>query len=152
MVSVHRHVAVLRSLLEPGEQERLWIRASTTEPDHRGALLLTDRRLLWDGLGVLVHSQDSAPLSTVSGLRVEILPRGATLHLRVLGDANAFTGTAADIGRMMQAVQRERPDAVQTRDARPASIVDRLERLERLRDDGSLTGDEFAAAKRRLLG
>jgi hypothetical protein len=45
------------------------------------------------------------------------------------------------------------PDAGQTpAPAAPASLAEQLAGLAQLRADGILTGDEFAAAKRRLLG
>lgn len=140
MVSVQRHVAVLRSSLQPGESERLWIRAERVAQSHSGALLLTDRRLLFSGLGFISQSQEAWPLGVVSDVRAT----ASGLELRVLGEPERFAGKAPDLQRLAQAL----PEA-----ARPAdtSVADELERLVRLRDAGALTRVEFEGAKRRLL-
>ena len=140
MVSVQRHLAVLRSSLQPGEGERLWIRAERAEQGHAGALLLTDRRLLFSGLGFVSQSQEAWPLGVVSDVRVT--PSG--LALRVLGEPERFTGKPQDLQRLAEAL----PAAERQADA---SIADELERLVRLRDAGALTATEFEGAKRRLL-
>lgn len=139
MVSVQRHLAVLRSALQPGESERLWIRAERAEKKHVGALLLTDRRLLFSGLGFVSQSQEAWPLAIVSGVRLT----PAALELRVLGAPEAFTGKPADLQRLADLL----PEA----EATDASVADELERLVRLRDAGALTATEFEGAKRRLL-
>lgn len=139
MVSVQRHLAVLRSALQPGEQERLWIRAERAELGHSGALLLTDRRLLFSGLGFVNQSQEAWPLTVVSNVRVT--PAGLQLH--VLGAPERFTGKAKDLQQLADLL----PRAERTDD----SVADELERLVRLRDSGALTSAEFEGAKRRLL-
>lgn len=139
MVSVQRHLAVLRSALQPGEVERSWIRAERSGPGHAGALLLTDRRLLFSGLGFVSQSQEAWPLTVVSGVRVT----AAGLELQVLGAPEVFTGKAADL----QALAALLPATAAT----DASVADELERLVRLRDSGALTAAEFEGAKRRLL-
>lgn len=141
MVSVRRHVALLRDLLQPGETERLWIRAERVEQAHSGALLLSDRRLLFSGLGFVSQSQEAWPLAVVTDVRVE----GRALALRALGRQERFTGKPRDLGPLAAAL----PTAVG--EAQPASIVDELERLAQLRDAGALTAEEFETAKRRLL-
>jgi hypothetical protein len=140
MVSVQRHVAVLRSALQPKEAERLWIRAERAEQGHSGALMLTDRRLLFSGLGFVTQSQEAWPLSVVTDVRLE--PAG--LELRVLGAPERFTGKAKDLQRLADAL----PATVGDPDT---SVADELERLVRLRDTGALTPAEFEGAKRRLL-
>ena len=140
MVSVQRHVAVLRSALQPEEAERLWIRAERAEHGHSGALLLTDRRLLFSGLGFVSQSQEAWPLAIVA---VETV-HDAALALRVLGAAERFTGRPRDLQRLAAALPAV--DAAAT-----ASIADELERLVALRDAGALTPAEFDGAKRRLL-
>lgn len=139
MVSVQRHLAVLRSALQPGESERLWIRAERAEKKHVGALLLTDRRLLFSGLGFVSQSQEAWPLTIVSGVRLT----PAVLELRVLGAPEAFTGKPRDLRRLADQL----PDTVGT----GGSIADEIERLVRLRFSGALTAEEFEGAKRRLL-
>ena len=140
MVSVQRHVAVLRSSLQSGEAERLWIRAERTPQSHAGALLLTDRRLLFSGLGFVSQSQEAWPLGVVSDVRLS----ASELALRVLGEPERFTGRRADLQRLAEALPAgERPA--------DASIADELERLVRLRDAGALTPAEFEGAKHRLL-
>jgi hypothetical protein len=141
MVSVQRHLAVLRSMLQPGEAERLWIRAERAEQGHAGALLVTDRRLLFSGLGFVSQSQQAWPLAVVADAAVE----GGELRLTVLGLPERFTGRAADLARMAEALPR-------SRSAAGASVADELERLVRLRDAGALTPAEFEGAKARLLG
>lgn len=140
MVSVQRHLAVLRSSLQPGEAERLWIRAERAEQSHAGALLLTDRRLLFSGLGFVSQSQEAWPLGVVSDVRVT----ASGLALRVLGEPERFTGKPQDLQRLAEAL----PAAERPADA---SLADELERLVRLRDSGALTAAEFEGAKRRLL-
>lgn len=141
MVSVQRHVALLRGVLLQGETERLWIRAERVEQAHNGALLLTDRRLLFSGLGFVSQSQEAWPLAVVTDVRVD----GRTLGLRILGRQERFTGKPRDLEPFAAAL----PTA--TGEAPPASIVDELERLAYLRDAGALTAEEFDSAKRRLL-
>ncbi|MBW4042252.1 MAG: SHOCT domain-containing protein [Acidobacteria bacterium] len=139
MVSVQRHLAVLRSVLQPGETERLWIRAERAGRSHSGALLLTDRRLLFSGLGFVSQSQEAWPLTIVSGVR--LTPAG--LELRVLGAPEVFTGRPKDIEQLAALLP--------TTEGTDASVADELERLVRLRDSGALTPAEFEGAKRRLL-
>jgi hypothetical protein len=62
----------------------------------------------------------------------------------VLGRPERFTGKAADLQRLADAV----PAADLPADT---SVADELERLVRLRDAGALTPAEFEGAKRRLL-
>jgi hypothetical protein len=140
MVSVQRHVAVLRSALQQGEAERLWIRAERTPQGHAGALMLTDRRLLFSGLGFVAQSQEAWPLAVVTDVRSD----GSELHIKVLGLPERFTGKAKELQRLAEAL----PVAD---GAAAASLTDELERLVRLRDTGALTPAEFEGAKRRLL-
>lgn len=140
MVSVQRHIAVLRSMLQPGEEERLWIRAERAEQGHAGALMVTDRRLLFSGLGFVSQSQEAWPLAIVTDTKVG--PAG--LELRVLRRPERFTGKPRDLTALAAAIP--------VLEAEPgASIADALERLVRLRDAGALTPAEFDGAKRRLL-
>lgn len=140
MVSVQRHVAVLRSALQQGEAERLWIRAERIEQGHAGALMLTDRRLLFSGLGFVAQSQEAWPLPVVTDVRMD----GPVLALKVLGLPERFSGKAKELQQLAAAlpVAEGEPDS---------SIADELERLVRLRDAGALTPEEFEGAKRRLL-
>jgi hypothetical protein len=139
MVSVQRHLAVMRSALQPEETERLWIRAERASLGHSGALLLTDRRLLFSGLGFVNQSQEGWPLTILSGVR--LTPAG--LELQVLGAEERFTGKAKDLQALAALLPRtERADT---------SVTDQLERLVALRDSGALTPAEFEGAKRRLL-
>ncbi|WP_375388142.1 SHOCT domain-containing protein [uncultured Amnibacterium sp.] len=140
MVSVQRHVAVLRSALQPGEAERLWIRAERAAQSHAGALLLTDRRLLFSGLGFVAQSQQAWPLAVVT----DVVAEGGSLSLRVLGRPERFTGKPADLARLASSLPGEAA-------APDTSVADELERLVRLRDTGALTPAEFEGAKRRLL-
>ncbi|GAA4753140.1 hypothetical protein GCM10025783_27540 [Amnibacterium soli] len=140
MVSVQRHLAVLRSSLQAGESERLWICAERAAQAHAGALLLTDRRLLFSGLGFVSQSQEAWPLGVLSDVRTT----ESGLVLRVLGEPERFTGKARDLQTLAESLPvGERPA--------DASITDELERLVRLRDAGALTPAEFEGAKRRLL-
>ena len=140
MVSVQRHVAVLRSAFQPDEAEQLWIRAERAERGHSGALMLTDRRLLFSGLGFIAQSQEAWPLAVVAD--VHLGPDGLTL--RVLGAPERFTGKAKDLQRLVDALPTTAGEG-------SASVADELERLVRLRDAGALTPAEFDGAKRRLL-
>jgi hypothetical protein len=140
MVSVQRHVAVLRSMLQPEEAERLWVRAERIPQGHAGALMVTDRRLLFSGLGFVTQSQEAWPLAVVAD--VALGPAG--LALRVLGAPERFTGKAKDLQQLADALPATTGEG-------DASIADGLERLVRLRDTGALTPEEFEGAKRRLL-
>jgi hypothetical protein len=127
-------------MLQPGEAERLWIRAERAEQGHAGALLLTDRRLLFSGLGFVSQSQEAWPLGVVS----DVHGTAEGLELRVLGQPERFIGKPGDLQRLADALPAsDRP--------MDASIADELERLVRLRDAGALTPAEFEGAKRRLL-
>ena len=139
MVSIQRHLAVLRSVLQPEEAEQLWIRAERVAKSHSGALLLTDRRLLFSGLGFVSQSQEAWPLAVVSGVRMT--PAG--LQLQVLGAPERFSGRSKDLQRLA--------DLLPTTEHADVSVTDELERLVRLRDSGALTPAEFEGAKRRLL-
>lgn len=141
MVSVQRHVAVLRSALQPQEAEALWIRAERVEQSHVGALMVTDRRLLFSGLGFVSQSQQSWPLAVVTDVEAQ----GSTLALKVLGRQERFTGKPRDIERLVAALPVGEAAAPDT------SVADELERLVRLRDAGALTPAEFEGAKQRLL-
>ena len=141
---MQRHLAVLRSALRPGEAERLWIRAERVEQRHAGALLLSDRRLLFSGLGFFSQSQESWPLTVVEA----VTGHGDRLSVRVLGAAEAFTATPRDVAALADALGRsEAPDPGVER-----PLADELERMATLRASGVLTEAEFTAAKRRLLG
>lgn len=140
MVSVQRHVAVLRSALQAAEAEQLWIRAERAEQRHSGALMLTDRRLLFCGLGFITQSQEAWPLTVVT----DVVVGPDRLELRVLGATERFTGKANDLQRLADALPSTAGEG-------SASIADELERLVRLRDGGALTPAEFEGAKRRLL-
>jgi hypothetical protein len=140
MVSVQRHIAVMRSVLQPGEVEQLWVRAERADHEHVGALMVTDRRLLFSGLGFVTQSQEAWPLGVVSDVR--LAPPG--LQLKVLGAQEGFKGKPKDLQRLAEAL----PSATTAPDA---SIADELERLVHLRDSGALTPAEFEGAKRRLL-
>jgi hypothetical protein len=140
MVSVQRHLAVLRSALQPGETERLWLRAERAGHAHAGALLLSDRRLLFSGLGFVSQSQQAWPLAVLADVRLE----GGVLGLTVLGRPERFTGKPQELERLAAAL----PAAEAAGDT---SVADELERLVRLRDAGALTPEEFEGAKRRLL-
>ena len=140
MVSVQRHVAVLRSMLQAGEAERLWVRAERAEQGHAGALMVTDRRLLFSGLGFVSQSQEAWPLDVVG----DVHAGDGGLELKVLGQAERFAGKAADMRRVAEVLPA-------TVGRVGASIADELERLVRLRASGALTEAEFEGAKRRLL-
>ena len=140
MVSVQRHVAVLRSALQAEEVERLWTRAERAEQGHAGALMVTDRRLLFSGMGFVTQSQEAWPLTVVTD--VALVDGG--LELKVLGAPERFTGKPKDLQALAAALPTTRGDG-------DASIADGLERLVRLRDSGALTAEEFEGAKRRLL-
>lgn len=127
-------------MLQHGEAERLWIRAERAAQGHAGALLLTDRRLLFSGLGFVSQSQEAWPLTVVSDVRVA----AERLELRVLGEPERFTGKPVDLQRLADALPASDRSA-------EASVAGELERLVRLRDAGALTPAEFEGAKRRLL-
>jgi hypothetical protein len=130
-------------MLPEGESERLWIRADRVEKEHSGALLLTDRRLLFCGVGFFSQSQEGWPLSVVDGVEV----RGDQLTLSVLGLPEAFTGKPRDLTALAAALgPREATDPVEQR-----SLPEQLQRLATLHDNGVLTDEEFRGAKRRLL-
>ncbi|RIX28998.1 SHOCT domain-containing protein [Amnibacterium setariae] len=102
--------------------------------------MITDRRLLFSGLGFVSQSQEAWPLAVVADVRVG----DHGLALRVLGQPERFTGKFADLARVAEAL----PTAT---GAAGESIAGELERLVRLRDSGVLTEAEFEGAKRRLL-
>jgi hypothetical protein len=65
----------------------------------------------------------------------------------------SFTGsTAAPTDDGVAGVATPAPERPVAQSSPDDDLVDKLERLRRLRDDGTLTDDEFAAAKARLLG
>ena len=141
---MQRHVAVLRSVLRAEEGERIWIRAERLGVGHGGALLLTERRLLFSGLGFLTQSQESWPLATVEPGGVTRTGGAAVLSLRIAGVPETFAGRARDLESL--AALLGEPAAEQ-----PRTVADQLERLAALHASGALTDAEFAASKRRLL-
>lgn len=145
MVSVQRHVAVLRGMLAAGEQERLWVRAERLPQGEAGALLVTDRRLLFSGLAFVQQAQEAWPLAAVRDVAVRP-GRRAALTCTVLGLPERFAGREPDLRRVADAL-REGTGA-----QRSAGMVAELERLAALRASGALTEEEFRGAKQRLLG
>lgn len=144
MVSVQRHVALLRGLITAGESERFWVRAERKPQGQAGALLLTDRRLLFSGLAFVQQAQEAWPLAAVRDVVLEP-GRPARLRCSVLGLPERFEGKQPDLQRLADALgEREGAGA-------SAGLVQELERLAALRDDGVLTDEEFQGAKRRLL-
>lgn len=145
MVAVQRHVAVLRGMLAAGEAERFWVRAERRPQGQAGALLLTDRRLLFSGLAVLHQAQEAWPTAAVHD--VVLRPgRQAELACTVLGLPERFGGREADLRRLADALGEDGgADASR-------GMVAELERLVALRDAGALSAEEFEGAKRRLLG
>ena len=159
MVSVHRHVAVLSSMLDDGESDRLWIAATLAGRDQRGALMVTDRRVLFTGLAMFTQTQESFALAVLTEVRIVLRPEAprraaGALHLGVLGDGWTFTGRREDVERAATAIDAARTALGLTTGTAPApaqSVLERLERLDRLQATGAITAEEFAAAKRRLL-
>lgn len=144
MVAVQRHVALLRGLLHPGEQERLWLRAERAPQGQAGALLLTDRRLLFSGIAFVQQAQHAWPLAAVRD--AALAPgRPAVLACTVLGLPERFAGREADLRRLADALGRAAGGTAS------AGLVAGLERLAALRDAGALTPAEFEGAKARLL-
>lgn len=141
MVSIQRHLALLRGQLRPGEAERRWIRAERIPQGHAGALVLTDQRLLFSGFGFVSQSQEAWPLAVIGDVRAD----DGALAFRVIGEPERFTGKAAELALLAADLPADRGEAAS------ASIADGLERLVRLRESGALTPAEFAVAKRRLL-
>ena len=147
MVSIQRHVALLRSALREGEIERAWIRVERVRMAHLGALLLTDRRLMFSGLSFVTQSQEGWPLAVLESAAVTRGDGAATLTLRLGGVTETFTGRARDL-EPFAALLGTVPQQVETPDA---SVADAIERLAALHEAGALTAAEFTAAKRRLL-
>ena len=67
MVSVQRHVSLLRGALREAERERLWARVERLPHGHAGAVVLSDRRLLFSGSGFVQQSQEGWSLGGVGG-------------------------------------------------------------------------------------
>ena len=144
MVSVQRHVALLRGLIGAGESERFWVRVERQPQGQAGALLLTDRRLLFSGLAFVQQAQQAWPLAAVRD--VAIAPgRPAVLRCSVLGLPERFEGRQPDLQRLADALGE------QAVEGRSSGLVAELERLAALRDSGVLTEAEFQGAKQRLL-
>lgn len=147
MVSVQRHLAQLRGRLVVGEQERLWVQAERLPQKQMGALLLTDRRLLFTGMGFVQQAEEAWPLASVRDLAV--VPgtgRHALLTCTVLALPERFAGRQRDLEPLAAALSEGEGAA------RSQGMVGELERLAALRDAGALTEAEFQGAKQRLLG
>lgn len=160
MVSVHRHVAILSSMLESGEIQQLWMAATLVGRDHRGALMVTDRRVLFTGLGAFTQTEESFPFAVLTDVRTAARPGASrrvagALHIGVLGEEWVFAALAEDVQRAAAAIDDGRARRGLGSDGEsatpPASVLDRLERLQQLRGSGAIDDAEFAAAKRRLL-
>ena len=144
MVSVQRHLALLRGQLGPGESERLWARVERQPQGQAGALLLTDRRLLFSGLAFVQQAQQAWPLAAVRDV-VVTAGRPAVLRCSVLGLPERFEGRQADLEALAAGLGEQRGGD------RSEGLVRELERLAALRDAGTLTEAEFQGAKQRLL-
>lgn len=144
MVSVQRHLALLRGALRPDEREQAWARADRADGGFSGALLLTDRRLLFSGLAFVAQSQEAWPLATLGVDGVAERGRDAVLTVRVPGGAERFTGRAPDLRRLAALLPAEERGI-------DGGLAAEIEHLAALHAAGTLSDAEFATAKARLL-
>lgn len=159
MVSVHRHVAILSSMLDVGEVEQLWVAATLLGREHRGALMVTDRRVLFTGLGAFTQTQESFPFALLTEVRAADRPGASkrfagVVHLGVLGEEWVFSALVEDAHRVTTAIDTGLAHLglrAEQGSATPTAVLDRLERLQQLHASGAIDDREFAAAKRRLL-
>ncbi|WP_415647107.1 SHOCT domain-containing protein [Stackebrandtia soli] len=71
---------------------------------------------------------------------------------RLMATESARTASLAKLRSAMRIETDRRASTASPRQGRDGTVVGELERLAALHSDGSLTDEEFAAAKHRLLG
>ena len=154
-----RALAVLDNDLDSGEEViRLALgMLQTSAIQHKGVLVLTDRRLLFIHSGMIQSHQVSVPLDTVSAVLVSkgLLqstikttgPQSNVVVNRVdKTDAEAFASE-------LRLILANRSIGMTQAPGRSTShIAEELERLASLRDRGVLTEQEFTVQKSKLLG
>ncbi|MEV7176232.1 SHOCT domain-containing protein [Kitasatospora sp. NPDC093679] len=150
-------VRTVEAVAVPGEEPV----AATAgrHPDHfrRGALVLTSHRLLFlkDGKPPLPVALGAVTDVTVVRTRIN----GEVLKVVALTGAHRFEDVvkAEPFAERIRAVavearRREAGAAAPAAAPPPADLLDQLERLAALHGAGALTDEEFARAKRRLIG
>ncbi len=119
-----------------------------------GALIATDRRLVFYAKKLTGYDLESFPYSAISSLeiskgmmgsRVAFFASGNKVSIKWIKDAEALAAVIDATNSRRSAAPA--PPATDGLDA-----VDQIKRLAELRDSGLLTDDEFQAKKTQLLG
>lgn len=145
--------------LHPGERELTATKASLKPPGHNitpGALVLTDQRLIFVGglMGIVERASLSIPLASITSIDSHGAVVGFTT-IAMGGAQHRFLSLPEPFVRYLHEVRawRVTPQVPAQPPAVPVPTrVDELERLAKLREQGILTDEEFAAEKLRLLG
>lgn len=120
-----------------------------------GILVITDRRVVFYSRGRIEEAMREVPLADITGAEhggkaVEIACAGADLRFKAFYEGAAQEICARLDSRRAHLAERQ---AAAPRALPPVGdLVEMLERLGRLRDQGVLNDEEFKAQKARLLG
>lgn len=153
----------LRPKLEQGETV---LYAVAAIGDRKGLLAATDRRILWLSQGPLQVRTATYSYGEIRRMAVELARDGATITLSCPDGDHRFTradrqGAQAFAARVQQMPRLQEYRRVEvtgiTEEAapaaapRPETTQERLSRLDRMLEKGSITEPEYRANRRRIL-
>lgn len=162
MAAYDKHLAQIEKNLQPGEEvvDSLSATVTTTPTStsgtNSGALVATNKRLIWSGGFMFQSDSRSFPWQQISTIDFQ---SGMLLsHITVTGASALGRWLVAKVPKTQQFVetanslvhQIHAPAAAPAPASAP-STADELAKLAQLRQQGILTDEEFAAAKARLL-
>jgi len=155
----------LRGLEEKLDEGETVLDLGRVERNGHGCLLVvTPRRLLFLREGMIRNTVEEVPIRAITSVGAERKLANGRLLVTVANNAEVWPMTSAThcervsqtIRQVIRQWQADGPAPIaqpsSSAPAQPVDIVEQIRRLSELRDAGALTDEEFASAKRRLLG
>jgi len=155
----------LRGLEEKLDEAETVLDLGRVERNGHGCLLVvTPRRLLFLREGMIRNTVEEVPIRAITSVGAERKLANGRLLVTVANNAEVWPMTSAThcervsqtIRQVIRQWQADGPAPIaqpsSSAPAQPVDIVEQIRRLSELRDAGALTDEEFASAKRRLLG
>lgn len=156
LFGVGRELKQLGSVLHP--DERLLDIIQGGYANQTGVLLHTTRRVVFFAKGIVSSTMEEFPLDKITSLQYttgmltgEIAIFASGNRAEIKSTMKAHTKAFVDALRSHLDSSKSQPVAAAPTATAP-SMMDELEKLAALKERGFLTDDEFAAAKRKLLG